>query len=105
VQLLRLGVHHNLANDWIKRARSVEINSNILRDEVQPICACDFLVKKVEPTDLVEFLQRWPDLANEHASVLDKGLLVVCAPGCEDCPRPFLIIGDEEFVKALLIDR
>lgn len=104
MQLLSLGVHHDLANDWVKRARPVEFNSDLLRDEVQPICACDFLVKKVDRSDLVEFLQRWPDLAKQHAAVLDKGLLVVGSPSCQDCPRPFLIIGDETFVNALLID-
>ncbi|PWT96880.1 MAG: hypothetical protein C5B53_08770 [Candidatus Melainabacteria bacterium] len=105
MQLLRLGVHNDLVNEWTKRVRTVEFNTKLLRDEVQPICACSFVVKRVDPVDLVKFLQHWPDIANDNAAVLDKGLLVVGSPGCQDCPRPFLVIGDEAFVKSLLISQ
>ena len=103
MQLIRLGVHENQLSNWIKRSRPVKFDQKVLSREVQRVCACSLEVQKLDPLDLVKVFQQWPDMAKEYATVLDQGLLVLTSPRCSDCPRPFLIIGDEEFVHALLL--
>lgn len=103
MQLVRLGIHENQVSNWIKRSRPVKFDSNVLGREVQRVCGCTFEVQRIDHRDLIKVFQEWPDMANENAKVLDQGLLVLTSPRCYDCPRPFLILGDEAFVNALLI--
>jgi hypothetical protein len=103
VQLLRLGIHENQVSNWIKRSHPVKFDQRVLSREVQHICSCSFQVLRLDQMDLVKVFQQWPDMAQENSKVLEQGLLVLTSPRCSECPRPFLIIGDEAFVNALLL--
>jgi hypothetical protein len=104
MQLLRLGIHETQLSNWIVRSRPVKFDQNLLSRELQKVCDCALQVQKLDPRDLIKIFQQWPDMAIENAEVLDQGLLVTFSPRCNQCPRPFLVLGDKAFTNALLID-
>jgi hypothetical protein len=101
--LLRFGIHEDIKKSLIKRSRPVKFDQRALHAEVQRICTCILTIHRIDHRDLVNIFRQWPDMANENATILEQGLLVMGSIHCQHCPKPFLILGDDEFVAALRI--